>query len=35
MIPYLPDSVYADLRTASNIRFQLQAELTRIQYIFS
>ena len=30
MIPYL-DGVYADLRTASNIRFQLQAELTRIQ----
>lgn len=23
MIPYLPDGVYADLRTASNIRFQL------------
>ena len=31
MIPYLPDGVYADFRTASNIRFQLQAELTRIQ----
>ena len=31
MIPYLPDGVYADLRTALNIRFQLQAELTRIQ----
>ena len=31
MIPYLPDGVYADLRTASNIRFQLQSELTRIQ----
>ncbi len=31
MIPYLPDGVYADLRTASNIRFQLQAELTRIK----
>lgn len=31
MIPYLPDGVYADLRTASNIRFQLQVELTRIQ----
>ena len=31
MIPYLPDSVDADLRTASNMRFQLQAELTRIQ----
>lgn len=31
MIPYLPDGVYADLRTASNMRFQLQSELTRIQ----
>lgn len=31
MIPYLPDGVYADLRTASNMRFQLQEELTRIQ----
>lgn len=31
MIPYLPDGVYADLRTASNMRFQLQAELTRVQ----
>ncbi len=31
MIPYLPDGIDADLRTASNIRFQLQAELTRIQ----
>lgn len=31
MIPYLPDGVYADLRTASNMRFQIQAELTRIQ----
>lgn len=31
MIPYLPEGVYADLRTATNIRFQLQAELTRIQ----
>lgn len=31
MIPYLPDGVYANLRIASNIRFQLQAELTRIQ----
>ena len=31
MIPYLPNGVYADLRTASNMRFQLQAELTRIQ----
>ena len=31
MIPYLPDGVDADLRTASNIRFQLQTELTRIQ----
>ena len=31
MIPYLPDGVYADLRTASNMRFQIQSELTRIQ----
>lgn len=31
MIPYLPDGVYADLRTASNMRFQLQTELTRVQ----
>lgn len=31
MIPYLPDGVYADLRIASNMRFQLQADLTRIQ----
>ena len=31
MIPYLPEGVYADLRTASNMRFQLQSELTRIQ----
>ena len=31
MIPYLPEGVYADLRTASNMRFQIQAELTRIQ----
>lgn len=31
MIPYLPDGVYADLRTLSNLRFQLQSELTRIQ----
>ena len=31
MIPYLPEGVYADLRTASNIRFQLQSELTRIK----
>ena len=31
MIPYLPDGVYADLRTSSNIRFQLQSELTRIK----
>ena len=31
MIPYLPEGVYAELRTASNLRFQLQAELTRIQ----
>lgn len=31
MIPYLPEGVYAELRTASNLRFQLQSELTRIQ----
>jgi transposase len=31
MIPYLPAGVYADLRNASNLRFQLQSELTRIQ----
>ena len=31
MIPYLPAGVYADLRTASNMRFQIQSELTRIQ----
>ena len=30
MIPYLPDGVYADLRSASNMRFQIQSELTRI-----
>ena len=30
MIPYLPDGVYADLRIASNMRFQIQSELTRI-----
>jgi transposase len=27
--PYLPEGVYADLRTASNLRFQLTSELTR------
>ena len=31
MIPYLPEGVYADLRSVSNIRFQLQSELTRIK----
>ena len=31
MYPYLPDGIYADLRTASNLRFQIQSELTRIQ----
>ncbi len=31
MIPYIPEGVYADLRTASNMRFQLQSELTRYQ----
>ena len=29
--PYLPDGVYAELRTASNLRFHMQSELTRIQ----
>ncbi len=28
--PYLPEGVYAELRTASNLRFQAQAELTRV-----
>jgi len=27
--PYLPEGVYADLRVASNLRFQLTSELTR------
>ena len=31
MIPYLPDGVYAELRTLSNLRFQLQSEITRTQ----
>jgi len=31
MTPYLPEGIYADLRTASNLRFQIQSELTRIQ----
>ncbi len=31
MIPYLPEGVYADLRTASNMRFQIRSEITRIQ----
>ena len=31
MIPYPPEGVYAILRTASNMRFQIQSELTRIQ----
>lgn len=31
MIPYLSDGVYADQRTASYMRFQIQSELTRIQ----
>ena len=31
MIPYLPDGIYADLRTASTMRFQIQSELTRVQ----
>ena len=29
--PYLPDGIYAELRIASNLRFQIQSELTRIQ----
>lgn len=29
--PYLPEGVYAELRTASNLRFQAQEELTRVQ----
>lgn len=28
--PYLPEGVYAELRTASNLRFQAQEELTRV-----
>lgn len=31
MIPYLPESVYAYLRTASNMTFQIQSELTMDQ----
>lgn len=31
MIPYLPDGICADLRTASNMRFQIQSEFTKIQ----
>ena len=31
MISYLSKGVYADLRTVSNMRFQIQSELTRIQ----
>lgn len=27
--PYIPEGVYAELRTASNLRFQLDSELTR------
>lgn len=29
--PYLPEGVYAELRTASNLRLQAQEELTRVQ----
>lgn len=29
--PYLPEGVYAELRTASNLRFRAQEELTRVQ----
>lgn len=28
--PYLPEGLYADLRTASNMRFQVQSDLTRL-----
>ena len=28
--PYLPEGVYAELRSASNLKFQTQEELTRI-----
>jgi len=28
--PYLPEGVYADLRIASNLRFQIQSEITRM-----
>jgi len=28
--PYLPEGVYADLRTASNMRFQIQSDITRL-----
>lgn len=31
MILYLPDGIYADLRTASTMRFQIQSELVRVQ----
>lgn len=31
MILYLPDGIYADLRTASTMRFQIQSELARVQ----
>ena len=31
MISCLPDGIYEDMRTASNMRFQIQLELTRIQ----
>ena len=29
--PYLPEGIYAELRIASNLRFQAQEELTRVQ----
>jgi transposase len=29
--PYLPEGIYADLRTASNLRFRITEELTRIK----
>lgn len=30
MIPYLPDGIYADLKIASNMKFQIQLELTKV-----
>ena len=33
--PYLPEGVYAELRSASNLRFQAQEELTRVMNRFA